>query len=497
MRHVTSFSGRLAVGIAAVATLLVGASLGNPGIAVGVAGALAFGWGAGALDTDSNRRRAAGSVTTVGGGLAVLAGMGTAGPDVGAFTISAVALLGLAAVAVDASAGLGDDTLAPVLASLGSSIATVIAGVAAASLLHVAVGMGLVLVVLFGVGGWSLSTPLGAFVALQLQALLVGVLMGRARGAVESWFPGGVPVDAWEEFEPLAVTVDEVPRSYWLVLGLQVLALVLGGNVVVELLLGATWLFGDAVAVTLQSGVLHGALLLVLLVEGAVLFGELARGAATTALSPNPPKSLSYGAGGIALCVLVPLATGGAALASWLLGPSTDLTLLGGTWAAAAAVLALAVVALGVVFAIEVTGVAIAERGLLPDRASGFAIGATLLFVAAIAVVPAKSAPTVTVFDTAVTFVGVAAALVTWDLGENAVDLGSHLGPATETRRAEVVHATGSLAVAAAGAVLAMLSVVVLGPLQVPGSGRAVAALGLSLVALLAFVLALDRRPDA
>jgi hypothetical protein len=495
MRHVASFSGRLAVGVAAVATLLVGASLGNPGIAVGAAGALAFGWGAGALDTDSNRRRAAGSVTTVVGGLAVLAGMGTAGPDVGAFTVSAVALLGLVAVAVDATAGLGDDTLAPVLASLGSSIATVIAGVAAASLLHVAVGMGLVLVVLFGVGNWSLSTPLGAFVALQLEALLVGVLMGRARGAVESWFPGGVPVDAWEEFEPLAVTVDEVPRSYWLVLGLQVVVLALGGNAVVELLLDATWLFGDAVGFGLQSGLLHGALLAVLLVEGAVLFGEFVRGAATTALSPNPPKSLSYAAGGIALCVLVPLATGGAALASWLLGPSTDLTLLGGTWASAAAVLALAVVALGVVFAIEVTGVALAERDLLPERVPGFAIGATLLFVAAIAVVPASPGPTV--LHAGVTFVGVAAALVTWDLGENAVDLGSHLGPATETRRAEVVHATGSLAVAAAGAVLAMLSLVVVGPLQVSGGGRAVAALGLSLVALLAFVLALDRRPDA
>jgi hypothetical protein len=489
MRAVAGFSGRLAVAVAALATLAAGVGVGNAGIVAGVAGALAFGWGAGALDTDSNGRRALGSVATTVGGLLVLVGMATAGADVAAFVVSALALLGLSAVAVDATAGLGDETLAPLLASLGSSIATVIGGVALASLFHVAFGVGLAGLLLVGLAGVSLATPLGAFVVLQVQAVLVAVLMRRARSVVEGWFPGGVPVEAWEEFEPLAMSLREVPRAYWVALGLQVVLLFAGANAVVEWLLASTWLFGAVVDGVLRSGLVHGALLLVMALEATVLLAEFVRSAANSALAPNPPKSLSYATGGIALSVVVPVLVGVAALASGLLGLGIDPLILGGTWGSAAALLSLSVVALGVVFAVEVTAVAIAERSLLPERVPGFAMGATLLFLAAVGAAPAGAPPVVT-------FAGVAAALVAWDLGETSVDLGTHLG-AADTRRAEVVHATGTVAVGVAGVVLAALSVHLLGPLRVPGAaGRAVAALGLSIVALLAFVLALDRRPD-
>lgn len=489
MRSIATFSGRLAVAVAALATLAAGVGVGNPGIALGVGGALAFGWGAGALDTDANGRRALGSVATVLGGLLVLLGMGTGGARTGAFAVSALALLGLSAITVDATAGLGDETLSPLLASLGSSIATIIGGVALASLLHVAFGVGLVALALGGLAHVTLATPLGAFVVLQLEAVLVAVLMHRARAVVEGWFPGGVPVDAWEEFEPLAMSVREVPKGYWAALGLQLVLLFAGANAVVEYLLASTWLFGAVVDGVLRSGLLHAVLLAALVLEGAVLFAEFVRSGANSALAPDPPKSIAYAAGGIVLCVAVPLLLGAAAVALALLGTGTDVMFLGGTWGSAAAILSLSVVALGVVFALEVTGVAIAERSLLPDRVAGFAVGATLLFLAAIGARPA-GAPAV------VTFAGVAAALVAWDLGETSVDLGTHLDGA-ETRRAEVVHATGSVAVGVAGVALAALSVTLVGPLAVPGSrGRAVAALGLSIVALLAFVLALDRRPD-
>lgn len=491
MRAVTAFSGRLSVAVAALAALAVGAGAGNPAVAVGVAGALAFGWGAGALHTDANRRRALGSVATVVGGLLALGGVIAAGIDPAALLVSSLAVLGVAAVAVDATAGVGDRTLAPLLASLGSSIAAVIGGVTVASLLHVAFGVGLAWLLLIGTAALSLSTPLGAFVVLQAEAVLAAVLMQRARGVVEAWFHAGVPVDAWEDLAPLSTSLREVPRGYWALLGLQLLVLWVGGNVVVEWLLASTWLFGAAVDGLLRSGVLHAALLAVILLETAVLAADLARDVANSTLAPDPPRSLSYAAGGLALCLVVPLLAGVVRLATNLLGTGPNGLLFGGTWGTSATGLAVSVVAVGSVFAIEVAAVAVAERTLLPDRAPGFAIGATLLFLAAVGAAPAGAPPSVT-------FAGVAAALVAWDLGETAVDLGSHLGTRAATRRAEVVHATGSLAVGAVGVILAALSVHLFGPLAVPGApGRAVAALGLSIVALLSFVLALDRRVSA
>lgn len=491
MRTVTRFSGRLAVGVAALATLAIGLAVGTWVVAVGVGGALAFGWGAGALDTDENGHRALGSVATVVGGLLVLVGVTAGARGGGSAAVTSLALLGLAAVALDATVGLGDDRLTPVTSSLGSSIATVIAGVAVASVLHVAAALDVAVLLLGVLGSVSLATALGAFVSLQLLALLTGVLMHRSRRTVEGWFPGEVPVESWAEFEPLALSLSEVPRSYWAVLGLQVVLLLVPGVVgLVDVLLSNTWLFGDAVRFLLQSGLLHALLLSVVLLELAVLSAEFVRSSATSLLSPNPPKSLSYAAGGIALFVGVPALVAGLTVSAAVTGVGSDLLFFGGSWGSAAALMSVTVVALGVVFALVVTAVALAERSALPDRTAGFAIGATALFLAAVGASP-FGAPA------HVTFAGVAAALVTWDLGETAVDVGSHLGGAAETRRAEVVHATGSVGVGVAGVALATLGVHVVGPLAVPGTGgRAVAALGLTLVALVAFVVAIDRRPD-
>lgn len=50
------------------------------------------------------------------------------------------------------------------------------------------------------------------------------------------------------------------------------------------------------------------------------------------------------------------------------------------------------------------------------------------------------------------TVVATAGALLAWDLGEHAVDLGLAVGPEGRTRSAEVVHAAAGLAVATLGA---------------------------------------------
>lgn len=46
---------------------------------------------------------------------------------------------------------------------------------------------------------------------------------------------------------------------------------------------------------------------------------------------------------------------------------------------------------------------------------------------------------------------GTLAALLAWDLGENAITTGEQLGRAADTRRAELVHAAASLSVGAVG----------------------------------------------
>lgn len=485
-RHVARFSGWLAVAVGTVAALALGVAAGNLGTPVGVAGALAFGWAAGALEGPSNARRAAGSLAVVFGGLAGLAGPAVAAGGFAGFLVGALGVVAVALLAVDATAGLGEGSLSPVMESLGGSIAAAIAGVAATSVLHVGFGLGVAWLLVVGLAAISLASALGAFVTLQLSALAVGVLVGRARSTVETWFRGDVPIDAWDEMDAFEVAVGDVPRGYWVLLGLQVLlALSPTGRSLVAWLLDAMWLVGDAVAVALQSGVLHGALWLVGLLAAGVLVADSVRRVVVGALSPNPARSLAAGAGGLALLVAVPAAVALAALL-WPAGlDGGDLLVSAAPWGASAAVLSLLVMALGVVFAIQVTGIAVAARSLVPDDAAGFALGALCLLLAAVA------AAAVGVHELFV-FAGVAAALVAWDLGETAVDLGSHLGPDVRTRRAEVVHATGSGAVAVVGVGLAAAALYLLGPLSVPGTdGRAAAALALTLAALVAFSVAL------
>lgn len=86
--------------------------------------------------------------------------------------------------------------------------------------------------------------------------------------------------------------------------------------------------------------------------------------------------------------------------------------------------------------------------GYASDRTAGPAFAGAGLFVAA------AFAGTLNVSAWPV-LVGLAAALVAWDAGEFATTLGEEVGRRAETHRVELLHALGSLSVAAVGAVVA------------------------------------------
>ena len=85
-------------------------------------------------------------------------------------------------------------------------------------------------------------------------------------------------------------------------------------------------------------------------------------------------------------------------------------------------------------------GLALVGLGLVRGSRSGVTAGAVGLFVGAL-VAGAGGAPALAVA------LGVAAAVVTWDVGTNAIDVGDHLGREARTRRIEAVHAAASISV--------------------------------------------------
>ena len=105
--------------------------------------------------------------------------------------------------------------------------------------------------------------------------------------------------------------------------------------------------------------------------------------------------------------------------------------------------------------------------------------GAGLLVGVLVAGLGAASAATL--------LLGVAATVLAWDVGGFAVDLGAELGREADTHRVEVVHATGSAAVALATAGLGY------GVYLTAGGSQPVAALLLLLLAGVVLLATLDR----
>lgn len=290
----------------------------------------------------------------------------------------------------------------------------------------------------------------------------------------------GSPLD--ELLQSVRQTINEA----WRVL-LGISAFLLLFQTFLDSALLAIPVVGPSVQFVLRSGLFHwlvGVILLVALI--VVCIGNL-HALVEANRSVDFPEALATGTGGVAIgllalpTVLLPSSVGTAVVPSTLknivaaLGPGG--VVLSGT---ALLLLALPILLIGI-------PVAVSGLSLTADRTSGFVTASLLVLIGT--VIGAVQG----VFVLLV-FVGVAVAVLVWDLGEQASYLGVHLGRETDTRGPELVHAFGSIAVGLVGIVLAALVAYLVGPIELPrGSGRAYVALAFALVAALGFSLSLSR----
>ena len=459
----TPTAGALAVAVAVAAALSVGATA---GVAVpaglGVVGACLAAGGVALASGEADRRRAAGSVAvTLGLALAVVGvvrGL-LPGPVV---TVAATA--GVGAVAASAATGSVSESTGALREIRRRSGVVTVAGLIAAA----AASYGLGAVALEGVSALAAAasgaTAFELFVALQAACLAVLALLSRARPVLDDWSAAdrARPVVAADRY---GASASDVPRTYWAVFAAQLLVLPSGiGTAAFDRFLGAVPAFGPLFRAAILSGVLHAAAALVAALLGCVVAAGRVQPPVARLLSPDPPAALAPAAGGVAALLGVPVWTAA----------------VGETAEYAALAFLVLLVALVATFALVVADGVALNLGA-PERGTGFAVGAALVFVAGVAGAE-RGAPPV------VTFAAVAAALATWDLGSLSADLGRRVGSDAATRKAEAVHATATALVGAAAVALATAALYLLVPPSVPGGeGGGFLALVLVFVAVAAF----------
>lgn len=96
----------------------------------------------------------------------------------------------------------------------------------------------------------------------------------------------------------------------------------------------------------------------------------------------------------------------------------------------------------------------------------------------------------------ALVFAGVAASLLAWDLGAFGVALGREVGPAAETRRGELTHAAGGVALAGTATVVALLAAWLVGAVTAAPEPVAAVAAVAATVGTLLLVAAARRSED-
>ncbi|NHN61519.1 MULTISPECIES: hypothetical protein [Halorussus] len=484
-RRATPFGGTVAVLVAVLAGVALGAANGTMRpVLGGLAGAVVVALGVRAVQSETNARRAVGSVGIVAGvsglaGVAVLDGGGLA-----LLVGSAVA-----AAAVNATVAFDERVERPAGQALWRS-ATVLSIGAVVAVLTYSGALGTVLRVgTAGAVDVATSSLLAMLVVLQLELLAVVELLHWTVPVLDRWLPEHRDVRA-ATLDRFDVRFEDVPRAYWAALGLQVLlALSSWGPAWFAGFLETMSVFGRAVGLVLATGVLHVPLAVLLVGLAAVL---VARGLQVLFVGwagTDPPRAVAYAAGGVGTFVAVGL------LAVALPDPAGGLAgSVGADWAETVASVGLTATVAGSVAA--VLFVVAAARRLVAvlvapwvarDSAGGFTVAAAALVVASLAVADAGG-------SAFAVFGGVAGALVVHDLGTNAVGLGAQVGSEAETRAGEAAHAVGTLLVGAAGVVLAGLVAVLMGLVSPsPAAWRARLAVALLLVAVLCFAVLFER----
>lgn len=486
---------RLATALAVLVALALGVAVGAPGATVlGVVGGAVLAAGTRALVREENARRAAGSAALVVGSVAMLGGIALGfgrSPLLAAFVPTAS--LGVAAVVLDALVESPAEASTPVGRAVRRSAAVVLPVAVLAATWHTGLLPAAVVVPVAAAAIGATVNPLVALVSLQVLAVVAVLVVQEAIPVLDEWLPNAGE-DRESPLDRFGFRLGDVPVAFWGLLGIQVLFVLLDpSGAWFGAVLDVLSEFGTVVRLVLVYGVFHLPLAAVVVLAGLVL---LARGIQVAVMwwaGPRPATALSFAAGGglaaalvTALGAIPPVA---AALGHW--ASATPLENLPGVVGVTAVLLACLVGALVVVRFLLLAFVAASAVGAVPDAAAGYAAGGTALFVAALLAVEG-GAPAV------VAFAGAAGSLLVWDLGENATTLRRQLGRRVDTRRVELTHAVGSGIVGVVAAVVASAALYLLGPvgLAPPDEGRALVAVALALLALLAFVYVAENPLD-
>ncbi|WP_276254388.1 DUF7519 family protein [Halomontanus rarus] len=453
--------GFLPIGIAAITVLAVGLSLGvtteTVGGLIAAAGLVA---GLSLLSSRSLSTRAVGSCAFVGG-FALAGGVILTGHPVAAGGLLAVGL-----------------TAATVLARTESYVAVLSRTFRDSAVLAVVVGVVLAALVEGAVGLTATATrsllviltlnPTAAAVSLLVLVGVTVVLLDLVSVVFESRLPDGVSLPSMVSFVNWAI---DLPKGVlYLVGAIGFLALGVDLSNAFESALAALGPVGAVVELALISGVLHGSVGLITLVLTVVLVGKAIAPLVSAWLGHYPLRTLALGSGGaVVATVLV-----GATLAV------PNVVLARYPWAFfGALVLAF--------FFVNGAGLLTSVIGRARTTRYGLALGTIALF-ATVAVAALEG------LEPLVVFAGVAASVLVWDLGENALTMNAQLGDAVDTREPELVHATGSLAVGVFGTGLAAIAMYVLGNVSPPDERwQALAPFVLALAAVFVLGLAVQR----
>ncbi|MFP8956132.1 hypothetical protein ACLI4Y_05345 [Natrialbaceae archaeon A-CW3] len=429
--------------------------LGLEGLAA-VGGALAIVYASSAVSTQSLGHRALGSILLVGGILATAAAIGSATvsePQAGAIVASsALAVVGVGGALAhprtrwtDLVWTVRDSTVTSIVTVLGITLfATGTAGVIASA----------VVLVFGGVTG----APYNAFVTGLVLAAGAFVSYACVVSVLGSAIPEQLPAIS---FGQLVDRLFELPAGvyYVAVIVFGMLAAAETGTAF-ESVLSAMGPVGTVVTALLTIGVIHVVLALVLVGSIVVCLGWLVAPMVDAWFGSYPLRTVALAIGGI---VVPPTAYVGSLLVS-------DVDGLQVIWAAIL-VLVLVTVVEGLV------GSLLAQRSIRWRR--WLLLGGCGSLLVATFVASQRGLSPMFVF------VGVAATIAAWDVGDHANRMRLDVGASVDSRQPELVHATPTLVVGTVGVAIATIAMYGLGALSPPAERwQALAPIVLALVAV-------------
>ncbi|NLV11175.1 hypothetical protein GOC74_14690 [Halomicrobium mukohataei] len=463
--------------VAAAVGIVLGWSVGVPlATVLTVCGGLSIAVGTWGLNEPSALRQAGGSILAVAGTLSIVAGTNGLPSLVPISVGVAVTLVG-----IDATVGFDrarDRTLGT---WARANVAVVVVGsaiVAGGWLGAVPVLPWLHQFWLGVVGRWTLLD----LVVVQCLLVATSFLLSAAIPVLDRW---AARTDEAEQsvlasLDRVSLTPAGMPDTYVAALGVQVVL-----AFVPQTARSFERFFGPVLEPVLGTGLLqHGLLVVVVGLCALIVVGKLQR-LVVVVLGGAPADRLALAAGG----VLATTAVVAIEIGKW--AGVVDISVDGALPAAPVGIAPVALLALtGAMLGVAVVAYVartLANHRAVPTPGSGYALGSGLLFGTAI-VGSLHSLPAVGLF------VGVAGAILCWDLGSHAIGIGRQLGQRARTDRAEFVHVTATTLVLGGAVVLVTVlhSVV---PMAAPTAGpraesRAVLGLGALVVAMVGFLVA-------